>query len=263
MLLRKVSLEQSRATVTSDFERHLTNNKRLKSVSKLPKMTAGRIRDFQRDVIAFYRANGRKFYWRTNLLSPWQWLVLELLLKRTRAEAVQGFFPSFIRTYHKPGVVCDASPGKLRSDLEQLGLGRQRCAALKTIAARLLEDFDGRPPAEETSLLSIPHVGLYISHAVLCFGYGQRWPVVDSNVARVLSRVYGLPLPRDAREKWIWDIAELVLPNKDCRDYNYGLLDIGATVCKSRAPECPRCYLRTICTYSRGEMKRRHIARPR
>ncbi len=205
---------------------------------------------FQREVVAFYRIKGRKFYWRTNTLNLWEWLVLELLLKRTRAESIDQFFPSFISKYSDPHIVFRTSRTRLKSDLKRLGLGKQRSVAMKLIAREILRAHNGVVPANERALLSIPHVGLYISHAILCFCYGRRKPVVDSNVTRVLSRVFGLPMPADAREGWIWEFARLVLPKSNCREYNYGLLDIGAMVCKKTAPRCLGCFLRSICAYA-------------
>jgi A/G-specific adenine glycosylase len=226
-------------------------------LTKSPKIRSNILDRFQREVIAFYRIKGRKFYWRTNTLSPWGWLVLELLLKRTKAEAVERFFPSFIAKYHNPNRVIETSDLELKRELGPLGLGKQRCTAMKLIASEILKTYDGSVPEDEASLLSIPHIGLYISHAILCFCYEQRKPVVDSNVVRVLSRVFGLTMPTDVRERWIWEFAERVLPNRSWREYSYGLLDIGAMVCKSNAPKCPECRLRSMCIYAGRASKRR------
>jgi A/G-specific adenine glycosylase len=202
---------------------------------------------------------GRTFFWRKNSLSPWKWLVLELLLKRTRAEAVEKFFPTFIAKYHGPRTVVETTNLELTRDLKHLGLGKQRCIALKLIARDILERFDGQVPRDRMSLASLPHVGLYISNAVACFCYGQRSPVVDTNVSRVLSRVYGLRMPKDAREQSIWALAERVLPENNWREYNYGLLDIGATVCTTKAPKCPQCCLEGLCAYATRKQRRRHV----
>ena len=223
-----------------------------------PRITANHIRKFQKEVTSCYRAKGRTFFWRKNSLSPWKWLVLELLLKRTRAEAVEKFFPPFIAKYHGPSIVTETTKLELTRDLKHLGLGKQRCIALKLIAGEILERFDGRVPPDRMSLASLPHVGLYISNAVLCFCYGQRTPVVDSNVARVLSRVYGLRTPKDARDESMWALAERVLPKNSWREYNYGLLDIGATVCKTKEPKCPQCCLEGLCAYATWMRRRRN-----
>jgi A/G-specific adenine glycosylase len=206
------------------------------------------IKDFQKRVIAWFRQNGRTFYWRTHVLDGWQWLVLELLLKKTKAETVEKRFPSIILKYSRPEVVVQSSNNELENDLKHLGLQRQRRIALKLIAQSILTTYNGRIPSDEVSLLSVPHVGPYIANAVLCFGYGKRRPIVDINVARVLTRFFGMKMPKDAREEWLWELAENTLPQKNWREYNYGLIDIGATLCRKDTQRCSQCYLREKCS---------------
>lgn len=133
-----------------------------------------------------------------------------MLLKKTRAENVERVFPSIVTKYFEPKVVFETSDLELQSDLKQLGLYRQRSAALKQIPRKILSEHGGMTPSDQASLGALPHVGSYISNAVLCFGHGQKVPVVDSNVARVLTRFLGLDMPKDAREIWIWELAKNV-----------------------------------------------------
>jgi A/G-specific adenine glycosylase len=206
--------------------------------------------DFQERIIAWYLHEGRVFYWRTHPLNTWQWLVLELLLKRTRAETVEKIIPSFITKYISPKVVIQTEELELENDLKYLGLYKQRQKSLKLIAEKILYEHGGQVPQNQASLVNLPFVGLYISNAVLCFGLGQRRPVVDSNIARVLGRFHDLDVPKDAREKWIWELAEKMLPDKNWREYNFGLIDLGATVCKSKTIECSSCCLKHLCNYA-------------
>lgn len=208
------------------------------------------LKEFQKRVIDWFKKKGRSFYWRSHALSLWQCLVLELLLKRTRAETVEKFFPSFITKYDCPEAVVQTSDLELEKDLEYLGLQRQRRVALKQIAGAVTRVYDGQIPTEYDSLISLPHVGLYIANAVLCFCWNQRRPIVDSNVARVLTRFHGLKTPKDAREEWIWDLAENALPEENWKEYNYALLDLGAVLCKSGKPKCSLCCLGDICKYA-------------
>lgn len=204
-------------------------------------------REFQKRLIVWFKKEGRIFYWRTQTLSPWQWLVLELLLKRTRAETVEKFFPSFIAKYHRPEIVVQTSDLELEEDLRFLGLQRQRRVALKRIAEKITSDYDGKVPVDYDSLISLPHVGRYIANAVLCFSQNQRRPIVDINVARVLTRFHGLEMPKDAREEWIWELAEKMLPEKNWKEYNYALIDLGALICKSEKIRCHDCCIQYLC----------------
>lgn len=219
-------------------------------------MTRGQhISEFQEKLISWYNKCGRVFYWRIHTLNGWQWLVLELLLKRTRAETVEKRFPSLIAKYSCPEIVVQTSDWKLEKDLKFLGLYRQRRAALKLIAESIVKNHNSQIPSDQASLASLPHVGLYISNAVACFCFDQRKPVVDSNIARVLTRFNGLKMPSDAREKWIWDLAEKLLPETNWKEYNYGLLDTGAIICRKRVPECPLCCLKDICKCAEGSSR--------
>jgi len=206
-------------------------------------------KEFQRRVISWFHQKGRVFYWRKNILNTWQWLVLELLLKRTRAETVEKVFPSIVAKYFEPKIVIDTNDLELERDLKHLGLYRQRRAALKQIAKKILAEHGGVTPSDQASLNALPHVGSYISNAVLCFGQGQRVPVVDSNVARVLTRFLGLEMPKDVRETWIWELAERMLPDENWIEYNYGLIDTGAIVCRKKKLICPSCCLEDLCAY--------------
>jgi len=208
-------------------------------------------KEFQRRVITWFHQKGRVFYWRKNVLNLWQWLVLELLLKKTRAETVEKVFPKFIEKYSDPRIVVQADELELENDLRYLGLHKQRQMALRLVAEKILKDFGGQIPLNQSSLAEIPYVGLYISNAVLCFGGVQRRHIVDTNIARILARFHGLDIPKDAREKWIWDIAEKMVPQQNWREYNFGLLDIGALICKTQAPKCSLCSLKDMCSYTR------------
>jgi len=207
-------------------------------------------KEFQERIISWFKREGRSFCWRKQALTQWQWLVLELLLKKTRAEAVEKLFPKFIAKYYCPEVVVEASDQELENDLRVLGLQRQRRMALKRIAKKITSDYNGKVPVDYNSLISLPHVGRYIANAALCFSQNQRRPIVDINVVRVLTRFHGLEMPKDAREEWIWELAEKMLPEKNWKEYNYALLDLGALICRTK-PNCKLCCFVDTCTYSK------------
>jgi len=211
----------------------------------------GLIKEFQKCIVKWYLEKGRAFLWRTRELSPWQWLVLELLLKKTRAETVEKNFLRLISKYSEPKKTMYFSQKELEIDLKPLGLYRQRALALREIAETIIDEHCGLIPADQKTLSEIPHVGQYISSAVACFCYGTRTAVVDSNVARILTRVRGLKLPKDAREKWMWNLAEEMLPDAMWKEYNFGLLDLGALVCR-KVPLCDICPVNPFCIYGQN-----------
>jgi len=220
-------------------------------------------RGFQERIVKWYLEKGRVFFWRNKELSPWQWLVLELMLKKTRAETVEKNVLRLISKYNEPDAVAYFSHKELESDLKPLGLYRQRALALRKIASTIIDEHHGLIPTDQKTLSEIPHVGLYISSALSCFCYGKRTAVVDSNVTRILARVKGLELPKDAREKWVWTLAEEMLPDANWKEYNFGLLDLGALVCK-KVPLCDICPVSFSCTYGqkclvlRGSLQKKY-----
>lgn len=205
------------------------------------------VRNFQRAVIVWYRRQGRLLYWRNHNLNDWQWLVLEILLRKTRAEAVEKVFPSLIKKYFEPSALLRVSDNELENDLRVLGLYRQRREILKQVAERITNEYNNSLPSNEKSLISLPGIGPYIANAVLCFCHGKRRAVVDINVARILTRFLGMKSPVDANRKWIWKLAEKMLPMENWKEYNYGLLDLGAIYCTSRNPHCLICCLKNSC----------------
>jgi len=162
---------------------------------------------------------------------------------------VEKFFPSFIAKYHRPEIVVQTSDPELEEDLRFLGLQQQRRVGLKKMAEKIINTYNGKIPVDYDSLISLPHVGRYIANAVLCFSQNQRRPIVDTNVARVLTRFHRLEMPKDAREEWIWRLAEKMLPEDNWKEYNYALLDLGATVCRAQ-PICNICCINDFCACS-------------
>jgi A/G-specific adenine glycosylase len=153
-----------------------------------------------------------------------------------------------VSKYSEPKLVMRFSQKELENDLKPLGLYRQRALALRKIAETITNDYCSLIPTDQKTLSKIPHVGLYISSAVACFCHGTRTAIVDSNVARILTRVRGLQLPKDAREKWVWNLAEEMLPDAMWREYSFGLLDLGALICR-KVPLCDICPVNNFCVY--------------
>jgi len=201
--------------------------------------------------VGWYALNGRWFPWRCQGVSPFGVLIAEVLLRRTRAEMVALAWPSLIEEYPDPAALAAAKPSDLFLKLKSLGFGHQRSQVLLDLATTIKE---ARTLSSQPSeLMVLPHVGLYTAHAVACFGFGKRVPVVDLNVVRVISRIAGIEPVKDIRRgaSLIWQLAWALLPEKQVPEHNYGLLDFAATICKSRSPKHGECSIATWCAYAR------------
>ncbi len=201
---------------------------------------------------SYARLNLRRFPWRCRNVSAFHLVLAEILLVQTKAKDVARVWPQLANKFDTPLKLARARKSTLTRLLRPLGLQNQRASSLKNIAKTLVRRFGGQVPSSIRDLLSIPHVGLYTAAAVACFDYRIRVPIVDANVLRVLGRITGRNLGKDLRRsKAAWSIAWAILPHRDCRLHNYGLLDFAAQVCTVRQPNCTFCPLQRKCAFGR------------
>ena len=167
---------------------------------------------------------------------------------------VASVWPALFRRYPNSASLESASPEVLLQHISRLGFGRQRTTALRQLSAAI--NNAGGIPSKPSELMELPHVGIYSAHAVACFAFGHRVPVVDLSIVRVLSRLAGIEPPSDIRRApEVWEIARSLLPDKEVKEHNYGLLDFAADTCKARSPRCDECPVAPSCAHAR------HLAR--
>lgn len=197
----------------------------------------------------WYKVRGRSFPWREEGTSPYGLLLAEILLKQTRAEMVAAVWPALVGRYPATSDLASADPQVLHGQISCLGFGRQRTTALLQLSEAISEA--GGIPTQPSDLMKLPHVGVYSAHAVACFAFGRRVPVVDLSIIRVLSRLAGIDPPSDIRRApGVWKIAWSLLPGVEIKEHNYGLLDFAADTCKARSPRCDECPLASTCAYA-------------
>ena len=198
----------------------------------------------------WFKMYGRSFPWREQNVSPLGILLAEVLLKQTRAEMVAEVWPALCRKYPNAASLESASPEVLHQEISCLGFGRQRVTALRELSSAINEI--GGLPTQPPDLMKLPYVGMYSAHAVACFAFGHRVPVVDLSIVRVLSRLAGIEPASDIRRApKIWEIAQTFLPDREVKEHNYGLLDFAADMCKARSPRCEECPLASSCAHAK------------
>lgn len=203
----------------------------------------------------FAKKHFRAFPWRARNVTPFQLLIAEILLVQTKANDVSRVWPHLIRKYPTASALAMASTTSLVRLLQPLGLQNQKAKSLQVISRVIVSRFGGRVPETVESLLSIPHLGLYSACAVSCFVFGNRVPIVDGNVLRVLARLTGKECQRDLRRaKGAWSLAWALLPAKNCALHNYGILDFAAQICTAKDPLCAKCVLNRICSFGRQRL---------
>jgi A/G-specific adenine glycosylase len=203
----------------------------------------------QQCLLSWGKQNYRCFPWRVNR-TPYSILVAELLLKRTTAMAVDRLYVEFLSKYPDIAALHLAEPEGLQTLLSRLGYHKVRTKIICEITNTVMKRFDGKIPETKKELLEIPHVGPYTAGAIMCFALGRSVAIVDTNVERILKRVFLGLLPQTTSLKPVCRIADILVPDRHSDAYNYSLLDLGALVCKSGLPRCPECPINRACNYS-------------
>lgn len=204
----------------------------------------------------WYCSRARDFPWRHER-DPFRIFVAEMLLRKTRAEAVTPVYLKLVDRWSGPSQLAAADPSELAGLLRPLGLHNVRTNALIDAAAIMAERYAGLVPRDSVALQALPHAGRYVANATLCFAFGERRPVVDSNVARVFSRAFAATVPREIHKAdEIWEFAYELLPSGALavKQHNWALLDLGALLCIPRAPRCAACPIRSDCLHGRATL---------
>ena len=198
---------------------------------------------FRDDLIAWFAENRRDFPWRRSAMSPWQVLLIEMCLHRTRAEQVAQIADEVLSLGRTPDSFLD-NLARLEPSLATLGL-RWRIDNLVTAATFIRDRFAGQVPDNWQELVAIPGVGDYIASAVLCFAFGRPSVLMDTNTMRIARRV-----THDAARP-IWrlrlSLHQLAGPKGTDTKWNQALLDLGALTCTARAPKCGDCPILDHC----------------
>jgi A/G-specific adenine glycosylase len=183
---------------------------------------------------------------------PYRVWVSELMLQQTRVEAVVPYFLRFTERLPDLSSLAAASEAQVLALWSGLGY-YSRARALHRAARILVQERNGLFPADVEGWMELPGVGRYTAGAIVSIGFGKPAPILDGNVARVLTRLYGLrgdprsgPLNRE-----LWRLAEEILPRRSISDFNQALMELGALVCTPRAPRCLLCPLRENCVANR------------
>ena len=189
--------------------------------------------------------------WRRPGRSPYEILIAEALLKRTTATAAHRVYEDFIHAYPTPQTLAESEEDDVVSLLTRVGLQQQRARGLRSMASALATL--GELPREKEALLQIPHVGAYAAAAVLSLGFGIPAAMVDSNVERVLSRLFaGAMVGQTRHTKQIPALADALLPRARHRDFNLKLVDLGAFICRYVHPRCAVCPIAGVCDSPRA-----------
>ena len=179
------------------------------------------------------------------------------MLQQTQVSRVLGFYDRFLTRFPTLDHVARARPSQVREAWRGLGYyarARNLHRLARTVAA---PNGSGTMPDQPEELRTLPGVGAYTAGAVASFAYERRAALVDTNVARVLRRVFAprLAAKTGNSQRALWDIASAILPRtgKATWTHNQALMELGALVCTARVMRCPTCPVRKLCLTARSE----------
>lgn len=221
-------------------------------------------------LLAWYAVDKRALPWRaTDGTAPDAYAVWlsEVMLQQTSVAAVKPYFAYFLTRW--PSVEALAAADEAEVMAAWAGLGYYaRARNLIACARTVTTDHGGRFPEDEAELRKLPGIGAYTAAAVAAIAFGRRAVVVDGNVERVIARLFAIAEPLPEARKALHAFADRLTPADGAGDFAQAMMDLGATICTPRAPDCARCPISGWCAaYREGRpdaypVKRLKAAKP-
>ena len=209
----------------------------------------GRRRSFQRRVLAWYAAHGRELPWRKTR-DPYAILISEILSHQTQIARVIPVYEALLKRYPTAQAMALAPVEAVKAITDPLGY-KIRGQWLHGAALQVADRFGGVMPQTLPELRQLPGIGPYTAGAVMSFAHQRDAAVLDTNVARLLRRYFGVTAAASARTHELWSLAAAVIPKGKGYLINQALMDLGAMICRAKAPRCNACPLRRSCDFRR------------
>lgn len=204
---------------------------------------------FQQALIGWYHTFQRKLPWRQTT-DPYAILVSEIMLHQTTVRQVVPIFERFLKRFPTLESLAMADLKEVKAITDALGYKR-RGEYLWAITRTIIKDYDGRIPDDVESLQKLPGIGRYTAGAIVSFAFQKQAPIVDTNVERILKRIFNISEEGSPTvfARLIWAISEQLVPVDEVYEFNQAIMDLGAMICIPSQPRCGQCPLRTICNY--------------
>ena len=202
---------------------------------------------FRTRLLAWYDKHGRDLPWRRTD-DPYHILVSEVMLQQTQVDRVLPKYHEWLERFPSLEALAARPVEEAVETWYPLGYNI-RPRRLHSIAREAVARYGGTLPSDEQTLLSFKGIGPYTAGAIRSFAFGQRAAILDTNVARVLFRVFvgeGDPKGHHMRGH-LWELSRAVLPRARVFDFNQALMDFGAMICPARKPQCVTCPMRRSC----------------
>jgi len=204
--------------------------------------------EVRKRLLRWYRTSARPLPWRETR-NPYKILVSEVMLQQTRVNRVLEKYPRFLKQFPSFSSLAKSTPAEVIVAWRGMGYNN-RAVRLRSLAQIVCNNYRGRLPTDPDTLTQLPGIGRYTANAIACFAFEQHVAVVDTNIARVIRRVF----PRSSTDAW--KTAERILPARQAYDWNQALMELGALICTASNPRCADCPLLRHCP---GAYKQRRV----
>jgi len=200
----------------------------------------------------WFRANARDLPWRATHTTAWQVLVSEIMLQQTPAERVTPAYLAWIERWPDAAALAHASPADVLRQWDRLGYPN-RAMRLHQCAKKVTNELGGELPCDYDGLVALPGIGDYTASAILAFAHNKRSVVLDTNIRRVLMRVWNgherQPQSVSAVERML---ADELTPRKDVDAalWSAAVMEFGAVICTARNPQCDHCFIASQCQWA-------------
>ena len=216
---------------------------------------------FAERVVAWQKEHGRHDLPWQNTRDPYRVWLSEIMLQQTQVKAVLGHYARFVARFPDVHALAAAAPGDVLAAWSGLGY-YSRARNLHRCAQVVVAEHGGEFPSTSEALARLPGIGRSTAAAIAAFCFGERAAILDGNVKRVLARVLAFEgdLAEPRAERALWDAATALLPAHDIEAYTQGMMDVGATLCRVRAPHCLLCPASAVCAAARAGAQERYPA---
>jgi len=203
--------------------------------------------NFSNKLVSWYQINKRDLPWRKTV-NPYHIWLSEIILQQTRVLQGTPYYLAFLKAFPTIEDLANASEDKVLKMWQGLGY-YSRARNLHFTAKDIVNNFGGEFPKDHNKVLKFKGIGVYTAAAITSFAFDMPYAVVDGNVIRVLSRIFGVttPFDRSAGKKQFQQLAQELLIENEAAIYNQAIMEFGAIQCKPKSPNCSNCPMQDFC----------------